>query len=77
MGGGGGKTWRQAPSKQPVFGVVYAGFDTYGGLATGTVVTGILLAVKGLFNGPIIGVLYIVGTAAAWTLGAGAVAYTQ
>ena len=69
-----------------MFGVVYAGFDTYAGLATGTVVrcaqdlstaeqTGVLLAVKGLFNGPIIGVLYIVGTAA-WTLGAGAVAYT-
>ena len=69
-----------------VFGVVYAGFDTYAGLATGTVVryaqdlsaaqqTGVLLAVKGLFNGPTIGVLYIVGTAA-WTLGAGAVAFT-
>ena len=69
-----------------VFGVVYAGFDTYAGLATGTVVrcaqdlsaaeqTGALLAVKGLFNGPIIGALYVVGTAA-WTLGAGAVAYT-
>ena len=69
-----------------VFGVVYAGFDTYAGLATGTVVhyaqdlsaaeqTGVLLAVKGLFNGPIIGVLYIVGTAA-WMLGAGAVAFT-
>ena len=52
-----------------VFGVVYAGFDTYAGLATGTVVhyaqdlsaaeqTGVLLAVKGLFNGPIIGVVH-------------------
>ena len=69
-----------------VFGVVYAGFDTYAGLATGTVVhyaqdlsvaeqTGVLLAVKGLFNGLITGVLYIVGTAA-WMLGAGAVAFT-
>ena len=69
-----------------VFGVVYAAFDTYAGLATGTVVrcaqdlsaaeqTGARLAVKGLFNGPIIGALYVVGTAA-WTLGAGAVAYT-
>ena len=50
-----------------VVGVVYAGFDTYAGLATGTVVryaqdpsaaeqTGVLLAVKGLLKGPIIGV---------------------
>ena len=60
--------------------MVYAGFDTYAGLATRTVVrcaqdlsaterTGTLLAVKGLFNGPIIGALFIVGTAA-WTFGA-------
>ena len=43
--------------------------------APDTVAVAAHFAVKGLFNGPIIGVLYIVGTAA-WTLGAGAIAYT-
>lgn len=37
--------------------------------------SGVLLAVKGLFNTPITGVLFVFGTAA-WTLGAGAVAFT-
>ena len=69
-----------------IFGVVYAGFDTFAGLATGTIIraardlgaaeqSGVLLAVKGLFNSPITGVLFVFGTAA-WTLGAGAVAFT-
>jgi len=68
------------------FAVLYAGFDSFAGLATGTLVrsarelgaaeqSGVLLAVKGLFNGPITGVLFVSGTAA-WTLGAGAVAFT-
>jgi len=63
-----------------IFGVVYAGFDTFAGLATGTIIraardlgaaeqSGVLLAVKGLFNSPITGVLFVFGTAA-WTLGA-------
>ncbi|HET9922487.1 MAG TPA: hypothetical protein VFS98_00030 [Methylomirabilota bacterium] len=70
----------------PIFAVLYAGFDTFAGLATGTIVrsarelgaaeqSGVLLAVKGLFNSPITGVLFVFGTAA-WTLGAGAVAFT-
>jgi hypothetical protein len=65
---------------------VYAGFDTFAGLATGTIIraardlgaaeqSGVLLAVKGLFNSPVTGVLFVFGTAA-WTLGAGAVAFT-
>jgi hypothetical protein len=69
-----------------IFAVLYAGFDTFAGLATGTIVrsarelgaaeqSGVLLAVKGLFNSPITGVLFLFGTAA-WTLGAGAVAFT-
>ncbi len=69
-----------------IFGVLYAGFDTFAGLATGTVVrsardlgaaeqAGVLLAVKGLFNSPITGVLFVSGTGA-WTVGAGAVAFT-
>ena len=69
-----------------IFAVLYAGFDTFAGLATGTIVrsarelgaaeqSGALLAVKGLFNSPITGVLFVFGTAA-WTLGAGAVAFT-
>jgi hypothetical protein len=69
-----------------IFGVVYAGFDTFAGLATGTIIrsarelgaaeqSGVLLAVKGLFNSPITGVLFVFGTAA-WTLGAGAFAFT-
>jgi len=69
-----------------IFAVLYAGFDTFAGLATGTIVrsarelgaaeqSGVLLAVEGLFNSPITGVLFVFGTAA-WTLGAGAVAFT-
>jgi hypothetical protein len=69
-----------------IFAVLYAGFDSFAGLAIGTLVrsarelgaaeqSGVLLAVKGLFNGPITGVLFVSGTAA-WTLGAGAVAFT-
>jgi len=68
-----------------IFCVLYAGFDTFAGLATGTIIrsarelgaaeqAGALLAVKGLFNSPITGVLFVFGTAA-WTLGAGAVAF--
>jgi hypothetical protein len=69
-----------------IFGLLYACFDTFAGLATGTVVraarelgpaeqSGALLAVRDLFNSPITGVLFVLGTAA-WTLGAGAVAFT-
>jgi hypothetical protein len=69
-----------------IFGVLYAGVDTFAGLATGTIVrsareltaaeqSGVLLAVKGLFASPINGVLLGFGTAA-WALGAGAVAFT-
>jgi hypothetical protein len=69
-----------------VFGVLYVGFDTFAGLATGTLIrsarelgaaeqSGVLLAVKGLFNSPLTGALFVFGTAA-WTLGAGAVAFT-
>lgn len=36
----------------------------------------VLLAVRALFNSPINGVLFVLGTAA-WTLGAGAVAFTR
>ena len=69
---------------QPV--LLYAGFDTFAGLATGTIIraardlgaaeqSGVLLPVKGLFNSPITGVLFVSGTAA-WTVGAAAVALT-
>jgi len=69
-----------------VFAVLYAGFDTFAGLATGTIIrsarelgaaeqSGVLLAVKTLFNSPITGALFLLGTTA-WALGAGAVAVT-
>ena len=69
-----------------IFCVVYAGFDTFAGLATGTIVRSVrdlgaaeqartLLAVKNLFTGPINGALFMVGTTA-WMIGAGAVACT-
>ena len=69
-----------------VFAVLYAGFDTFAGLSTGTIIraarelgaveqSGVLLTVKALFNSPINGALFVFGTAS-WTLGAGAVAAT-
>jgi hypothetical protein len=69
-----------------VFAVVYAGFDTFAGLATGTVIQSAgaigaaeqavtVHAVKGLFTHPINGLLFVLGTGA-WTVGAVAVAFT-